>query len=452
MAIYDPTQQINQLGQNLVQGVQQAGNQFVGQRQEKIDHTQRMLDNISAIRDEAAIMHQDIMQEEIDTTLSDLSSEIFKQRKNGDTEIDFSGFAGLNRKIGKLKNLASNSQKAAQMYDQTLKMAMADKYVMNKPEVFKAMTNVISDKTMLEGNPGDLENALSTAYTGSIDKVALIGDQVMKHYGTKQYSNNRTAEDGTIYTTSGEYVNQVMNADGSISNDGEELIIREAAGAGYQISRDEAAQVFNRLSSKRSVVSDFGKAKKAEDAAAFDRWYKAQSLKQKAGENGYVDSNIPKTMVDFFKNRNNMDVDSGVKSRNYEKARATMQESGVSIDVISGDDLLGIKGQGKAYDAGEYEEKYGRIMNDMEAVDVGRIKEGQDYIIINGNLTALSDTDYGTVENALDAALVKALTKEKYNQINYLFDKQFEAEEAPTQEKTGSKEEAVREKIVWWDE
>jgi hypothetical protein len=258
MAIYDPTQQIKELGQKATNALDKAGSSFVGMEQSKTAQTERIMGQIQSIRDEAELMHQEALQDEIDSTLSEISSEIFKQRKSGATTIDMKGFTNLNRKKASLKNMAANSKIAAKVGGDVLAMAQKDPYVMNKPEVSSAIMSAISDVDLLKMDPTELQQMITGMYTGSIDNIARVAD-IVKGYGVSDVSE-QGVDEGTGQRTTTRYktIAQVMGKDGAVTNDGRSKIAEEAAKLGLSFEGKDVDQVIDRLSYLTKSTTDYG--------------------------------------------------------------------------------------------------------------------------------------------------------------------------------------------------
>jgi hypothetical protein len=258
MAIYDPTQQIKELGQKATNALDKAGSSFVGMEQSKTAQTERIMGQIQSIRDEAELMHQEALQDEIDSTLSEISSEIFKQRKSGATTIDMKGFTNLNRKKASLKNMATNSKIAAKIGGDVLAMAMQDPYTMNRAEVSGSIMSAIADVDLLKMDPTELQQRMAGLYTDSVDNIAKVAD-IVKKFGVEKgqygYQDEETKERFNVNFSK---VKGLMDNKGFVTDDGKQKIAQEARNQGLSFSEQDVNQVIDRLSSSRSVTRDYG--------------------------------------------------------------------------------------------------------------------------------------------------------------------------------------------------
>lgn len=309
MAIFDPSKQIQQIGADITANTERLGQQIVGREQNKTAQTQRVMAQLAAIRDEAAVMHQDILQEEIQKAHAEISDQIFKQRKDGTTKIDIKGLTGLNKTITRLKNMASNSQSAAQKYGEVLNLVNSDPYVFNKGGAYEALTNIIADPASLTLPPNELENQLAGVYTDSVDNVARTGDYIAKNYGKRVGSRDIMDGDNRINIAFDIY-DGIQNELGQVTKEGMDKLQSEFTRQnGRPASQEELLRLAVRLGSSRKVTNDFGAVQQRLDQAD-------QRLSNERNSSGIMDEKQAKDA--YFRMVN------GVTSRNLSEIQAAI--------------------------------------------------------------------------------------------------------------------------------
>lgn len=261
MAIFDPTRQIQELGQQTAGAVERAGQSFVQNERMKSAQTERIMSQLGAIRDEAAIMHQEFLQEEITAAQQEIAEQIFEKRKNGNTKINIRDISGLNRKISGLKNMAANSQVLAQKYGEVAAMIEKDPYVSAKETRLSSLTNIISDANYLKLPPEDVQREMMGIYSDGINRGARVGDRLGETLKTFERTVNYTLEGSDeVVTREVMGVNGIHDpTTGQITKSGEDRLREEFFKMEERMpTQEEMTQMKARLNSKYSRVSDMG--------------------------------------------------------------------------------------------------------------------------------------------------------------------------------------------------
>ena len=284
MAIFDPTQQIKDLAKRNTDTVNTTASAFNQQARNRTAQTERLMSQIQAIRDEAHSMHKEFLQEEIDSLQGELSDHIFKQRKNG-AKIDISGFEGLNQKMSKIKNMATNSQYAAELGTTVSQMIMNDKYVISPDTAIGTVMSTISDKAALTLNPKDLSNSLTAIYTGSVDQISKATDLIKSQYDARQEFRQVT-EGGKVYDVQFEVRDQFQDQEGNLLSDAVSKIktaVNERGG--FDLNDEQARIVAQRLGASVSRKRNYDEEKMQMQRDAID-------LKREAENKGRISKGL----------------------------------------------------------------------------------------------------------------------------------------------------------------